>query len=84
MYMIAFTLGNFVGPLVMLENEAPNYKTGMIIYSIANAGVLVSLFINRQIMARQNKIRMAHASNDVIDLNDDLTDRENTTFFYKL
>ncbi|CAO3653617.1 unnamed protein product [Mucor fragilis] len=84
MYMIAFTLGNFVGPLVMLESEAPNYKTGMIIYSIANAGVLVSLFINRQIMARQNKTRIANPSNDVIDVNDDLTDRENTTFIYKL
>ncbi|KAI8645720.1 major facilitator superfamily domain-containing protein [Parasitella parasitica] len=85
MYMIAFTLGNFVGPLVMLENEAPIYKTGMIIYSIANAAVLVSLFVNRQVMARQNKIRIAsNSTNDFVDVNDDLTDRENKTFIYKL
>ena len=84
MYMIAFTLGNFVGPLVMLESEAPNYRTGMIIYSIANVAVLVSLFINRQIMARQNKARIANPINDVVDVNEDLTDRENTTFIYRL
>lgn len=84
MNMIFFTLGNFTGPLIMLENEAPTYKTGMIIYCIANAAILVALFFNRQLMAKQNKTRLANPSDQVFDVKDDLTDCENTNFIYKL
>lgn len=84
MNMIFFTFGNFVGPLLMLDAEAPVYKTGMIIYCIANAVILVALFFNRQIMARQNKTRLGNPSDQVFDAKDDLTDRENASFIYKL
>lgn len=82
--MIFYTFGNFIGPLIMLENEAPTYKTGMIIYCIGNAAIIVMLFIVRQIMARDNKIRLANPSTEKFDIKDDLTDKENKNFIYKL
>ncbi|KAI9363111.1 major facilitator superfamily domain-containing protein [Pilaira anomala] len=84
MNMIFYTLGNFIGPLVMLGKEAPGYKTGMIIYCVANGAILTMLFVNRQIMARQNKVRLANPTDQVFSPNDDLTDRENKNFIYKL
>lgn len=84
MNMIFYTIGNFIGPLVMLGKEAPGYKTGMIIYCVANGAILAMLFVNRQIMARQNKIRLANPTDQVFSPNDDLTDRENKNFIYKL
>lgn len=83
MNMIFYTFGNFIGPLIMLDNEAPVYKTGMIIYCIANAAILVMLFLVRQLMARQNKIRLANPVPPV-NVKDDLTDSENKAFIYKL
>jgi len=82
--MIFYTIGNFIGPLVMLEKEAPTYKTGMIIYCIGNAAIIVMLFIVRQIMARENKIRLANPPAEKLDVKDDLTDKENRHFIYKL
>lgn len=84
MNMIFYTLGNFIGPLVMITEEAPVYKTGMIIYCIGNGAIIVMIFINRQIMARKNKIRINNPSDEVFDVKDDLTDRENLNFIYKL
>ncbi|KAI8356124.1 major facilitator superfamily domain-containing protein [Choanephora cucurbitarum] len=84
MYMIFFTIGNFVGPLVMLEKEAPIYKTGMIVYCIGNGAVILMLFFVRQIMARENKKRLANPSNETYDVADDLTDQQNKSLIYKL
>ncbi|ORE08051.1 MFS general substrate transporter [Rhizopus microsporus var. microsporus] len=84
MNIIFFTLGNFVGPLLMLEHEAPSYKTGMIIYCIGNAAILVMLFVARQLMASENKKRLSNPPGEKYDVNDDLTDQENKSFIYKL
>jgi len=84
MNMIFYTLGNFTGPLIMLEKEFPTYKTGMIIYCIANAAILVMLFVVRQIMSRENKKRLANPPGEKFNVKDDLTDRENRNFIYKL
>ncbi|KAL0582117.1 hypothetical protein ABG067_008185, partial [Albugo candida] len=83
MNMIFFTLGNFIGPLVMLGKETPTYKTGMTIYCIANALILVLLFVNRMFAARENKRRLANPSGEKVDVKDDLTDRENPNFIYR-
>lgn len=84
MNMIFFTLGNFIGPLVMLDNEKPTYKTGMIIYCIGNGLILALLFLNRQLQAKTNKHRLANPTSEVVDVKDDLTDRENKSFIYRL
>lgn len=83
MNMICYTLGNFAGPLLMLDSEKPTYKTGMIIYCIGNGVILVLLFINRQLHARANKYRLAHPPGEDFKVVEDMTDRENTKFIYK-
>lgn len=82
--LICYTLGNFIGPLVMLSREAPVYKTGIIIFCIANAVVLVSMLAVQQIMAKQNKERLRDHANEVFDVTNDLTDQENKSFIYRL
>ncbi|KAI8890909.1 MFS general substrate transporter [Backusella circina FSU 941] len=84
MNMAFYTFGNFIGPLIMLEREAPVYKTGMTVYCVGVSAIIVLLFINRQLQARENKRRLAIENPVPVDVNDDLTDRENTTFIYKL
>ncbi|KAI8047954.1 major facilitator superfamily domain-containing protein [Gilbertella persicaria] len=84
MNMIFFTLGNFAGPLVMLSREAPTYKTGMIVYCIGNGAILLMLFAVRQLMARQNKKRLANPPTEKYDGTEDLTDQQNKSFIYKL
>lgn len=68
----------------MLSAEKPVYKTGMIIYCIGNGAIIVMLFFNRQIMMRKNKIRLSNPSDEILDVKDDLTDRENHNFIYRL
>lgn len=84
MNMIFYTLGNFIGPLVMLPEEKPIYKTGMIIYCIGNGAIIAMLFLNRLIMAKKNKKRLSNPSDEIFDVKDDLTDQENHNFIYKL
>lgn len=82
--LVFYTFGNFIGPLVMLEKEAPTYKTGMIVYCVGNAAILVMLFGVRQLMAKENKKRIANPPTQTYDVNDDLTDQQNKSFIYKL
>lgn len=84
MNMIFYTLGNFIGPLVMLPEEKPIYKTGMIIYCIGNGAIIAMLFLNRLIMAKKNKKRLSNPSDEIFDVKNDLTDQENHNFIYKL
>ena len=84
MNMIFYTLGNFIGPLVMLKNEAPKYTTGMTLYCVGNGLILVLLFINRHFQGRENKRRLANPSTEKFDVADDLTDKENKSFIYRL
>ncbi|KAI8049293.1 major facilitator superfamily domain-containing protein [Thamnidium elegans] len=84
MNMIFYTLGNFIGPLLMFEREAPLYKTGMTVYCVANGAILIMLFLNRQYMARLNRIKLTNPNDEVSQASDDLTDRENKKFIYRL
>ncbi|GAA5803471.1 hypothetical protein HPULCUR_008953 [Helicostylum pulchrum] len=84
MNMIFYTLGNFIGPLLVFDREAPVYKTGMTIYCVANGAILIMLFLNRQYMSRLNRIKLTNPSDEVYEVSDDLTDRENKKFIYKL
>ncbi|CAO3621165.1 unnamed protein product [Mucor hiemalis] len=84
MNMIFYTLGNFAGPLLMFDREKPTYKTGMVIYCIGNAVILVLLFINRQIHVRANKQRKANPPAVDFQVLEDMTDRENVGFIYKI
>ncbi|KAI9252263.1 major facilitator superfamily domain-containing protein [Phascolomyces articulosus] len=82
--VIFTTVGNFIGPLVMLEREIPTYKTGMIVYCIGNAIAFLCFFIARTLMARENKKRLENPPTETLDVNGDYTDQEDRSFIYKL
>ncbi|CAO3621463.1 unnamed protein product [Cunninghamella blakesleeana] len=81
--MVAYTIGNFVGPLVMLSNESPGYRSGMIVFVAGNLVIVLSLLAAIYLMYRTNKQRLA-AGVTKTDAYLDLTDREDKNFIYKL
>ncbi|CAO3621471.1 unnamed protein product [Cunninghamella blakesleeana] len=81
--MIAFTLGNFIGPLVMRANEAPIYRTGMATFAISNLVVVICALSSLYLMYCSNKKRLATGITKT-DAYLDLTDREDANFIYKL
>ncbi|KAI8149257.1 major facilitator superfamily domain-containing protein [Fennellomyces sp. T-0311] len=78
------TVGNFIGPLVMLERDIPTYKTGMIVYCIGNAVAFFCFWAARIIMARENRRRLADPPKEKTDVSLGLTDVEDRNFIYKL
>lgn len=81
--MIAYTLANFVGPLVMLDNEAPIYRTGMITFLVAMVLACLCILLSLYLMYRSNKKRIVTGVSKT-DAYLDLTDREDPNFIYKL
>lgn len=84
--MIFYTIGNFVGPLMMV---APPYIEGMIGYLVANILVLALLLLARSRMALVNKRRfllLAHMSGSAAQpiCQDDISDEQDQTFIYLL
>ncbi|GAA5804435.1 hypothetical protein HPULCUR_009928 [Helicostylum pulchrum] len=84
MGMVAMTIGNFVGPLMMTGNQAPTYTGAMIGFSISNVGIITCLFSVYFIMKRDNKRRLEHATTTETDIYLDLTDKTDKNFVYKL
>ncbi|KAI7906633.1 major facilitator superfamily domain-containing protein [Cokeromyces recurvatus] len=82
--MIFYTIGNFVGPLLIVESQAPRYIGAMVGYIVANSVVVVLLLIARWKMAVVNKRRLMSANIVVTNVEDDLSDVQDTTFFYRL
>lgn len=87
--MIFYTVGNFVGPLMMV---APPYVAGMLGYMIANCVVVVLLLIARWRMALVNRRRLlllAHTSAASMAAantfsQDDISDEQDQNFIYLL
>ncbi|KAI8967803.1 major facilitator superfamily domain-containing protein [Mycotypha africana] len=88
--MIFYTVGNFVGPLMMVE---PPYVAGMLGYLVANCVVIVLLLVARWRMAVVNRRRLlllAHTSSaSVAAMNscygqDDISDEQDQNFIYLL
>ncbi|KAI8096838.1 major facilitator superfamily domain-containing protein [Halteromyces radiatus] len=82
--MVAYTVGAFVGPLVMLDYEFPVYRTGMIIFVIGNLLVVLSVCTMLYLMKRTNKKRAQNTHGEKTDAHLDLTDKQDKNFFYKL
>ncbi|KAI7868501.1 major facilitator superfamily domain-containing protein [Spinellus fusiger] len=83
--IIAFyTVGNFAGPQFLIPSQAPLYIGGMVGYIVANCVSIVLLLIARYFMKKSNIQRLSNPSGVIIDVNDDLTDRENPNFIYRL
>ncbi|CAO3614427.1 unnamed protein product [Cunninghamella echinulata] len=81
--MVAYTLGNFAGPLVMLPREAPVYLSGMLIFVASIAVAVICVLTSIYLMYRINKQRLANGITKT-DAHLDLTDREDSNFIYKL
>ncbi|CAO3698432.1 unnamed protein product [Rhizopus stolonifer] len=79
--MVFYTLGNFIGPFMMVSSQAPLYIGGMIGYIVANfLCILIFLFV-RWSMIRENRQRLANSVK--VDVVDDMTDVENKSFIYR-
>ncbi|KAI9306816.1 major facilitator superfamily domain-containing protein [Cunninghamella echinulata] len=81
--MVAYTIGNFIGPLVMLDKEAPRYLSGMIVFVAGNLTIVLCLLLSIFLMYRVNKQRLANGITKT-DAHLDLTDKEDPNFIYKL
>ncbi|CAO3621527.1 unnamed protein product [Cunninghamella blakesleeana] len=79
----AYTLGNMIGPLVMVEQEKPIYRSGMITFLCGNLVAVSFVLISLYLMYRVNKKRLAVGVSKT-DAHLDLTDYEDPNFIYKL
>ena len=82
---VGYCLGNFLGPLVFKENEAPLYPTGWAVSVGTSAAAVVLALVYRFVCVWENKKRdkegreaFEHA------FEDDLTDKKNPQFRYTL
>ncbi|ORX44760.1 MFS general substrate transporter [Hesseltinella vesiculosa] len=82
--MIAYCIGNLIGPLVMVDQEAPVYRSGMITFVAGNFVVFLCIAFISFLSARVNKKRMAHGPVGTTDAHLNLTDRQDENFIYKL
>ncbi|KAG0166807.1 hypothetical protein DFQ28_010695 [Apophysomyces sp. BC1034] len=81
--IVMYTIGNFSGPLMMVSWQKPLYLGGMIGYICANTISSVLMLIAHYFMAKSNRERLANPKPEV-DTSEDLTDRENPNFIYRL
>jgi hypothetical protein len=80
------TAGNFVGPLLFIESEAPYYNTGWIA-TITTMILAISLtIVYRFVCVWENKKRDRSGTAEAFDhaYEDDLTDITNKQFRYTL
>ncbi|KAI9320491.1 major facilitator superfamily domain-containing protein [Dichotomocladium elegans] len=82
--MVFYTLGNFCGPLMMVDSQAPTYLGGMIGYICANTIVIILLGFARWRMDIVNKKRKMVHSSILTNVEDDLTDVQDPNFLYRL
>ncbi|SAM05360.1 hypothetical protein [Absidia glauca] len=84
MVTIFYTLGNFVGPFMMVEEQKPSYYGGMIGYLCSCFMCIVCLGFARWTMARVNVKRSQHRPDENKPVEEDQTDKEDLGFIYLL
>ncbi|KAI8366283.1 major facilitator superfamily domain-containing protein [Choanephora cucurbitarum] len=84
MGMAAATLGNFCGPLMMVEDQAPTYIGAMVGFSITNVFIILCFLTNYWLMKRENARRLANPAHEPSDVYLDLTDKQDRNIIYKL
>jgi large-conductance mechanosensitive channel len=82
--MVGMTLGNFIGPLLMLENQAPTYYGAMIAYAVSNVVIIACIFVVYYLMKKENARRLANPPATKTDVHLDLTDLQDRNIIYKL
>ncbi|KAI7859821.1 major facilitator superfamily domain-containing protein [Circinella umbellata] len=87
--LAAYCVGNFVGPLMMVESTAPRYIGPMIGYMVADILAVVLFLYVRWSLKRENERREKLREEGKIPPSDaarqdiDLTDKEDLNFVYK-
>ncbi|KAI6859908.1 hypothetical protein KC318_g21448, partial [Hortaea werneckii] len=78
--------GNFLGPLVFKENEAPYYTTGWITTVATSAGAVMLAISYRSLCRWENRRRDKSGEMEDFEnaFDDDLTDLTNRQFRYTL
>ncbi|KAI8886243.1 MFS general substrate transporter [Backusella circina FSU 941] len=79
----AFNLGSYIGPLLMLDSQKPLYIGPMVTFIVCDIIGIILLLISRHIMSKSNKKRFDSPQATVPE-EEDLTDRENPNFIYKI
>ncbi|CAO3624517.1 unnamed protein product [Mucor fragilis] len=82
--IVGQNLGNFVGPLIMIQEQAPTYWGGIVGFCLGNALVIVLLGVLYIMMMKENKRRLANRPEEETDVYLDLTDKQDKNFIYKL
>lgn len=80
----SITIGQFIGPLVMLERDKPRHLTGLIVFLASDALAIACLVILRVLFVRENKCRIANPPSEIYDVNLVLTDRQDRNFLCKV
>ncbi|GAA5800692.1 major facilitator superfamily domain-containing protein [Helicostylum pulchrum] len=84
--LIFYTIGNFVGPLLLRDKDAPRYIMGMSIYVAANVVIIFLFAYVRYSYTQANKKRNLDKNSNVVALPgemEDLTDVQNVNFVYR-
>ncbi|KAM3419579.1 hypothetical protein BST61_g2918 [Cercospora zeina] len=80
---VGYCLGNFIGPMVYLEREAPKYDTGFTIVTVASALAAVLILVYRYVCIWDNQRRDRAGTAEGYDhAYEDPTDKENPQFRY--
>lgn len=82
--MLAYTIGNFAGPLMLVDSTKPSYTPTMWGFFGANLLNMVCLFLVRIVLARINKQRAVERTNEPTDVYLNLTDKEDKNYVYNL
>ncbi|KAL0140001.1 major facilitator superfamily domain-containing protein [Mucor lusitanicus] len=82
--MLAYTIGNFAGPLMLVDSTKPSYTPTMWGLFGANLLNMVCLLLVRLILARINKKRAAERTDEPTDVYLNLTDKEDKNYVYNL
>ncbi|KAI9926952.1 hypothetical protein ASPWEDRAFT_165275 [Aspergillus wentii DTO 134E9] len=86
--LIAFCVGNLIGPQLFQSGDAPNYKPAKIALVVTMSVVVILAFILQRLVVWENAKReseQAHSTQEADDLDlgfSDLTDIENRQFRY--
>lgn len=84
--LIFYTIGNFIGPLLLREKDAPRYFMGMGVYVAANVVVIILFVFLRYSYTQANKKRHLDKNTNIVALPDDfedMTDVQNQNFVYR-
>ncbi|KAG2187424.1 hypothetical protein INT44_005112 [Umbelopsis vinacea] len=82
MMIIGYTVGNIIGPVIMIDG--PKYVGGMVGCISANFVMILLMIYLRFSMARDNKRRAALGGEKLTSVDNDITDRQDPNFVYRL